>query len=189
MSSNAFVAVLEINGADIESVNRKLKALGTDRAQKAMRNGFRKWTSRVKSAAKSIAPYGSASATEKVRGEVRPNPHIRDFIATKVKGFSRGTVVWAAVGVSEIRGSYATPHWYLRWVEFGHEIKRRATEEEAIRMVTRGERRRKNMTRTIGRVPGRFFLRSAAMATEPLLIPIMEQAIADQVAKEWSGNG
>lgn len=189
MSSNAFVAVLEVDGADIEAVNRKLKALGTDRAAKAMRNGFRKWTGRVKSAAKAIAPYGRNSATEKVRGESRPNPHIRDFITTKVKGYSKGRVVWASVGVSEIRGSYATPHWYLRWVEFGHEIKRRATEQEALRMVTRGERKRKNMTVRIGHVPGRFFLRSAAMATEPLLIPIMDQAIADQIAKEWNGNG
>ena len=188
MSRNSFTAVVEVNGADIELVNRKLKALGTHRAGNAMRSAFRKWTKRVASMVKASAPYGRSAATEKVRGLERPNPHIRDFVTTKVKGYSKGTVVWAAVGVKEIRGSYMTPHWYLRWVEFGHEIKRKATMEESIRLVTRGERKRKNMTMSIGRVTGRHFLRSAAIAAEVLLIPIVEQAVADQVEKEMSGG-
>lgn len=188
MSRNSFTAVVEVNGADIELVNRKLKALGTERAGKAMKSGFRKWTKKVANTVKMVAPLGNMRPTEKVRGEIRPNPHIRDFITTKVKGYSKGTVVWAAVGVKEIRGSYTTPHWYLRWVEFGHELKRRATAEESIRLVARGERRSRNMKMTVGRVRGKFFMRKAAIMAEVYLLPIMEQAIADQVEKEMSGG-
>lgn len=183
---NGFRLIVEIDGAEIEAVNRKLKALGDVRAANAMRNGFRKWTKRVATIAKAMIPQGKAAPTEKVRGEVRPNPHIRDFVTTKVVGYSRGKVIWAAVGVKELRGSYATPHWYLRWVELGHDLKRAATDEERIRLVTRGERRRKTMTVKVGEVAGRFYLRRAGIAAEPYLLPIMEQAIADQVLKDWA---
>ena len=105
---NGFRLIVEIDGAEIEAVNRKLKALGDVRAANAMRNGFRKWTKRVATIAKAMIPQGKAAPTEKVRGEVRPNPHIRDFVTTKVVGYSRGKVIWAAVGVKELRAAGLT---------------------------------------------------------------------------------
>jgi hypothetical protein len=186
MSRNSFTALVEIDGAEIEMLNRKLRRLGDDLAPKALRNGFRKWTTLCKRTAKTLAPRGPSRPTEKVRGTERPNPHISDFITTKVKGYSKGRVVWAAVGVKEIRGSYATPHWYLRWVEFGHKIKRRATQAEQILLKSRGNEKKKEYSRiTIGEVRGTFFLRKTLSMCEPRLVPAVEDAIAAQIEKNW----
>lgn len=186
MSRNTFKIAVEVDGADIESVNRKLSRLPDPLGSRAMKNGFREFFKRVRATARGLAPKGRPTATEKVRGEVKPNPHIRNFLAYTVRGYRRGTVVWAAFGVREKRGSYETPHWYLRWVEFGHDIKRAATEEEQIRLAARGERRYKTIK--IGSVKGQFFIRRSYEANAGALIPIMEQKIADQIAKEF-GNG
>ncbi len=186
MSRNSFTALVEIDGAEIETINRKLKRLGDDLAPKALKGGFRRWTTLCKRTARNLAPRGRDSATERVRGQERPNVHIADFIATKVKGYSKGRVVWAAVGVKEIRGSYATPHWYLRWVEFGHKIKRAATMPEQILLKSRGNEKKKDYSRVvIGEVKGAFFLRKTLQICEPKLIPAIEDAIAAQIAKQW----
>lgn len=186
MSSNAFRVAVEIDGGDIDRINRKLSHLAVPTATKAMKNGFRAWFKKVRATARQLAPFGEAAATEKVRGKLQPNPHIRDNLTYSVKGYSKGRVVWGALGVKEIRGSYMTPHWYLRWVEFGHDVKRAATAPEQMLLKSRGERRYKTIT--TGKVRGRFFIRRAYEANAYSLIPIMDQAIADQVLKEW-GNG
>jgi hypothetical protein len=185
MSGNAFKVAVEINYGDIDAVNRKLSKLAVPASTRAMKSGFRQWFKGVRSTAKALAPYGDTRAMETVRGQKRPNPHIRDHIAYTVRGYSKGRVVWGALGVKERRGSYDTPHWYLRWVEFGHEIKRRATQNEAMLLKSRGERR---MTMTIGRVLGKRFIERAYQANATRLLPIMEDAIAREVLKEWS-NG
>lgn len=186
MSSNAFKVAVEIDGGDIDRINRKLSQLAIPTATKAMKNGFRTWFKKVRATAKQLAPMGDNKPTEMVRGQMKPNPHIRDNLTYSVKGYSKGRVVWGALGVKEIRGSYMTPHWYLRWVEFGHEVKRAATVNEQMLLKSRGERRFKTIR--VGRVPGRYFIRRAYEANAYALLPIMDQAIADQVLKEW-GNG
>ena len=159
--------------------------LPKDMAQKSLRNAFRKWTTMTKKVVAASAPYGRSGATEFVRGEKRPNVHIKNNIATKVKGYSKGTLIWAAVGVKEVRGTYVTPHWYLRWVEFGHDVKRKATMNEKMLLKSRGERIRKNTTIKIGHVKGQHFIAKAVTVCSPRLVPMVEDAIADQVLKEW----
>jgi hypothetical protein len=187
MSRNAFAVTAEIDGAEIEDLNRRLRRLSVDRAGKAMKNGFRTWGKRYRQAVMALAPYGRSSPTEVVRGEVRPNPHIRDMIAVKVRGYRKGEVIWAAVGVKEVPGSYTTPHWYLRWVEFGHVIKRKSTEAEAILLKSRGYTRKKEYgTIAIGNVPGKFFMAKALVQTQHLLLPMVEDALASQIEKEMT---
>jgi hypothetical protein len=187
MSRNSFKIAVELDQGDIEEVNRRLRRLPVPMAQKAMRNGFSEFLKRVRSTAKSLAPYGVNKPTEFVRGQSRPNPHIRDFLAYTVRTYGKGIVVWGAFGVKERRGTYETPHWYLRWVEFGHEIKRKATTFEQQLLKSRGEVRYKTIG--IGRVQGRFFIKRSYEINSSRLLPIIEQKIADQIAKEWGTVG
>jgi hypothetical protein len=184
MSGNAFKVAVEIDGATIDELNRKFKQLAAPMGTKAMKSGFREWFKKTRAVAKAMAPYGRPAATEKVRGVNRPNPHIKDHMAYTVRGYSKGRVVWGGLGIRN-RGGYDTPHWYLRWVEFGHDLKRKATPNEAMLLKSRGERK---MTMSIGRVEGAFFLRKAYQMTAMRLIPIMEEAIAKQVAKHMEGK-
>jgi hypothetical protein len=184
MSSNNFKALVEIDGADIEQVNRYLRRLKTETASKALKRGIRNWTNLGKKTAKALAPVGPNRPTEKVRGTERPNPHIKDFVFTKVKGYSKGQIIWGSIGVKEIKGSYATPHWYLRWVEFGHAIKRRSTEAEAILLKSRGATKAEYSKITIGQVRGTFFLTKALASISPRLLPIMQESIAKELAQE-----
>jgi len=185
MSRTSFTAACEIDYGAMDRINAALRGMPEKTAGRALRNGFRAYTKLLKKTVESMAPMGRTSATEKVRGVERPNPHIKDNIATTVKGYRRGTLIWAAVGVKEIPGSYYTPHWYLRWVEFGHDVKRRATGPEMALLVSRGEQRKKNMTIRIGRVPGKFFLRTATAATEGWLTRFVEEALERQIQKEF----
>jgi hypothetical protein len=187
MSSNVFKVAAEIDGAEIEELNRKLRRISVERAGKAMKSGFRTWGKRYAQAVVALAPYGRPNPTERVRGQERPNPHIRDMITVKVRGYRKGEVIWAAVGVKEVPGSYTTPHWYLRWVEFGHAIKRKSTEAEAILLKSRGYTRKKEYgTITIGKVPGKFFMARALTQTQHLLLPMVEDALARQLEKEMT---
>lgn len=185
MSRTSFKAACEIDYGAMDRINAALREMPEKTAGRALRNGFRAYTKLLRKTVESMAPMGSHRATEKVRGVERPNPHIKENIATTVKGYRRGTLIWAAVGVKEVPGSYVTPHWYLRWVEFGHDVKRRATGPEMSLLVSRGEPRRKNMTIRTGRVPGKFFLRTATAATESWLLRYVEEALEKQIAKEF----
>ncbi len=184
MSSNSFKMVMEVDGPNVERINAALRRLAQKDATKAIKNGFREWTRVVKKSVIALAPRGRPSKTERVRGEVRPNPHLKANVTTKVKGYSKGQLVWAAVGIKDQKGTYNTPHWYARWVEFGHVLTRRATKEEEIRKFSRGAIKKKERQRTIiGRVAGKFFISKAYAINEIRLMPIMEEHIARMVAK------
>lgn len=163
-----FAVAAEIDDAAVRRINSALLNLSQHEAGKAMRRGFGKWSKVAKRTVEAMAPLGRMAATEKVRGSERPNVHLKFSAHAKVKGYRKGLVQWVAVGIKEIAGSYLTPHWYLRWVENGHAIKRRSTNEEMIRAVSRGERRTRNMKTTTGRVAPNPFMRRAAMASLPL---------------------
>jgi hypothetical protein len=184
MSSNKFTVLCEVSGRDIDAVNARLKDLGRDGAAKAMKSGFRKWTNFAKKLMVANAPFGRPGASEKVRGQSRINVHIRNNVATKVKGFSKGRVVWAAVGIKEKRGTYDTPHWYLRWVEFGHQLKRKPTTNEASLLKSRGEIIKKNTTIKYGHVKGSHFMQRTLNMAEMRLLPMLNEAIDKQIDKE-----
>lgn len=183
MSSNKFTLLCEVSGRDIDAVNDRLLKLGRDGASRAMRNGFRKWTTFAKRLMVANAPFGRSNASEVVRGHRRLNVHIRNNVATKVKGFSKGRVVWAAVGIKEKRGSYDTPHWYLRWVEFGHALKRKPTSIEAGLMKSRGEIVRKSTTVKYGHVKGSHFMQRTMNIAEFRLVPMVHEAIDKEIAR------
>lgn len=186
MSRRGSLAVrAEIDGAAIDAINKRLAALEKDGAAKAMRNGFRKWGNITKKVVQANAPFGKAKATEKIRGVVRPNVHLKWNVITKVKGYAQGKVVWLAIGIKEIRGSYLTPHWYLRWIEYGHEVKRAASKYEQIVLKARGYEKKKEYSKvSVGRVAPNPFLRRSLGETRALLFPIMRQAIAKQLEEE-----
>jgi hypothetical protein len=186
MSRRGSLAITaEIDGAAIDAINKRLAALDKDGASKAMRNGFRKWGNITKKVVAANAPFGRAQATEKIRGVTRPNVHLKWNVITKVKGYARGKVVWMAIGIREIKGSYLTPHWYLRWIEYGHEVKRGATKFEQIVLKARGYEKKKEYSKvTIGRVPANPFLRRSMGETRALLFPIMRAAVAKQLEEE-----
>lgn len=187
---NSFNISAEVNHADIELVNRELKRLATPYAAEAMKSGFRVYTRRVAKLATGLAPFGRPNPQEKVRGQIRPNPHIRNHITTKVAGYSQGRVVWAATGIKEKRGTYETPHWYVRWVEFGHRVRRKASAEEQLRARTRGETRKKEYGfRTVGTVKGAFFLQRAAQMASPYLLNDIQDAVAKVILKYWGRRG
>lgn len=183
MSSNRFSLLCEVSGRDIDAINARLKDLGRDGATRAMKTGFRKWTSFAKKLMVANAPTGRPSATEMVRGQKRLNVHIRNNIATKVKGFAKGRVVWAAVGIKEKRGTYDTPHWYLRWVEFGHDLKRKPTRNEAMLLKSRGEILRKSSTFKYGHVKGSHFMQRTMNMAEMRLVPMLSDAIDKEIAR------
>jgi hypothetical protein len=145
-----FAVGVEIDDAALRAINARLLTLNERDARNAMRRGFSKWTGAVRRLLASSAPFGKTSATERVRGAVRPNVHLKWSIATKVKGYSKGLVTWAAVGVKRIDGSYLTPHWYHGWLENGHAIKRATTTAEKILLKSRGERGKALNTRVVG---------------------------------------
>ena len=181
--SRKFAVAAEIDDKAVERINRALLNLGQKEAQKAMRRGFGKWSKVAKTMVAAMAPMGRMTSTERVRGAERPNVHLKFSAHSKVKGYRQGLVTWVAVGIKEIPGSYLTPHWYLRWVENGHAIKRRATEEETIRMVLRGERKTKNMKKVVGRVAPNPFMRRAAAAAVPLAENYLMSEIEKEIAK------
>lgn len=187
---NAFKISAEIDPAELEAVNRQLRKLGNPYATEAMKRGFRRYTKRVVKAAETLAPVGRPSPTEKVRGKERPNPHLKDNVFAKVKGYARGEVVWAAVGIREKRGSYETPHWYFRWVEFGHALRRRATAPEQALLKSRGNERKKEYGFvTIGRVKATHFLKRANAMCEPYLINDVREGMAAVIEKYWGRRG
>ena len=175
-SSNSFRVEVTLDEASLKRTNLRLKALGEKHAGLAMRRGFRKWTTLGKKTMASFAPYGRSRSVETVRGQPRPNPHIRNAVAAKVKGWRKGQVVWAAIGIREIPRSYATPHWYARWVEFGHAIKVRPSEGVMAMRRARGETRRSAIGASVqvGTVRGSFFMTRTLAAIAPKLVPLLE---------------
>ena len=115
-----FEVAVEIDEAQIRRMNAALLRLPTHLSQKAIRRAFSKWARGTKRKVEQAAPLGPVRPTEWVRGAERPNPHLKFNVATKLKTYRRELVQWVGVGIREIKGSYLTPHWYLRWVERGH---------------------------------------------------------------------
>ena len=134
-TSRKFAVAAEIDSAAVRRINSALLNLSQKEAGLAMRRGFTKWGRFARATLAAAAPMGRATATEFVRGSVRPNVHLKFNVQAKVKGFRQGLVQWVAVGIKEIPGSYLTPHWYLRWVEYGHLIVRAVAEGEPRKMV------------------------------------------------------
>lgn len=186
MSRRASLSITaELDGNAVDAINKALKRLDAEGAPKAMRNGFKRWTTVVRKVVAKNAPFGRATATEKVRGVIRPNVHLKWNVVTKAKGYAKGRVQWAAIGIREIRGSYLTPHWYLRWIEYGHNVVRAATPQEQLRQRTRGaERRREYSKLVIGKVAPNPFLRRSLGETRGLLFPIMRDAVDRQLREE-----
>jgi hypothetical protein len=184
MSRANFGFVVELNHADIDRVNAKLRVLSDETAVKSLRNGMRAWLKVAKRTLAANTPRSRHGATESYRGSRVANVHIQDNLVTKVKGWKNGRIQWAALGVKQVKGSIITPHWYLRWVEFGHDIKGAYSKEENIRRGTRGDRIRKTDRKVIGKVPGKFFITKTYAAVSPLVAPLIEKAIDKQVKKD-----
>lgn len=179
----SFAVLVELDRDAVRRINARLLELSQKDAANAMRRGFGKWTKAAKVIVEQNAPFGRAASVEKVRGIVRPNVHLKFAGATRVKGYSRGLVVWAGVGIREISGSYLTPHWYLRWVENGHLIRRRATQLEMEARIKRGERKAEAAKTTIGRVPPNRFIRRSAQQSLGLAEPLLQAEITKAIAK------
>ena len=176
---------VELDDAIVREINKRLSRLEGEGATKAMRNGFRRWTTAVRRVVAKEAPMGRLASTEKVRGATRPNVHLKFNVTTRIRGYSRGRVVWAAVGIKEIRGTYLTPHWYLRWVEYGHDIRRAATQREQAYAKARGAvRKREYGYVKTGRVEANPFLWRSFGMTRSLLLPMVVKAVDDQLEKE-----
>ena len=79
---------------------------------------------------------------------------------------------------------YDTPHWYLRWVEFGHQLKRKPTTNEASLLKSRGEIIKKNTTIKYGHVKGSHFMQRTLNMAEMRLLPMLNEAIDKQIDKE-----
>lgn len=120
-----FATAVEIDQAQLQRVNSALLKIPSDFSRIAIRNAFRKWARGTKAAVSAAAPLGPVTPTEWVRGLRRPNPHLKFSVAAKMKTYQRDLVQWVGVGIKEVKGSYLTPHWYLRWVERGHSTFRR----------------------------------------------------------------
>jgi len=148
--SKTFAVGCEIDAKALQQINSALLRLGEKDARNAMRRGFTKWGKFTKKTLEATAPFGKTQATERVRGAVRPNVHLKWSVITKVKGYSKGLVTWIGVGVKRIDGSYLTPHWYLGWLENGHAIKRATSQQEKILLKQRGERGKALNFRTVG---------------------------------------
>lgn len=191
MSSNKFRVEVQLDDKALSLVNKRLRALGDKNAGLAMRRAFRKWTTLGKKTMASLAPMGRPGPTEKVRGAERPNPHIKKAVASKVKGWRKGQVVWAAIGIREIPRSYVTPHWYARWVEFGHDIKRAPGQAVEQARRARGETRRSAIraTVTVGKVRGRYFMTRTLQAVSPQLIPMLDAEIDKEAEKIYGRQG
>ena len=190
-SSNRFRVEVELDEKELRRVNLALRSLGDREGPLAMRRAFRKWTNLGKKTMSALAPYGRNSSTEKVRGQARPNPHIRDAVSAKVKGWRKGQILWAAIGIREIPRSYATPHWYSRWVEFGHALKRAPSSEIMAMRRARGAIRRREVRAavTVGKVPGRYFMTRTLQAVSPQLIPMLNAEIDKEAEKIYGRPG
>jgi hypothetical protein len=157
-----FALACEIDAASVRRINHALMQLSQKEASLAMRRGFSKWGRATKAYVSASAPMGRPSSVEYVRGAIRPNVHLKFAVATKQKGFRKGLVQWFGVGIQEISGSYLTPHWYLRWVENGHLIKRKSTKAEKAWEISRGASPKAAARRVIGRVLANPFMQRAA---------------------------
>ena len=176
-----FAIGCEIDEQALKRVNAELLKLGTDDARNAMRRGLRKWSTFTKKTLEAAAPFGRATATEKVRGQVKPNVHLKWSVTTKAKGYRQGLVQWIAVGVKRIDGSYLTPHWYHGWLENGHAIKRATSTQEKILLKQRGERGKALNFRVVGRAAPRNWIKRyrnmlSAMAVQ-FIEPEVEKAV------------
>ena len=179
----SFAVVVSLDEAAVRRINSRLLELGEKDARNAMRRGFGRWSRAAKKLVEQYAPFGRSASTEQVRGTRRPNVHLKFSAATKVKGYRKGLVQWCAVGIKEITGSYLTPHWYLRWVENGHALRRKATESERLRAFSRGENPRTARSYTYGYVRPNPFIRRAAQSAIPLVEPMMLAEIEKAVRK------
>jgi hypothetical protein len=179
----SFAVVLTLDEAEVRRINSRLLQLPQKEAARAMRRGFGKWSRVAKRLVEANAPFGRSNATEMIRGQPRPNVHLKFAAGTRIKGYSRGLVVWAAVGIKEIRGSYLTPHWYLGWVERGHAIRRRATALEYEARVKRGETKKTAGKTTVGHVRPNPFIRRSAAQSLGLVAPLLEAEVAKEIAR------
>ena len=182
-SRTAFAAAVEVDGAAIRRINNALLRLEEKDARNAMRRGFGKWSKEGRKFMQSVAPFGKTASIEMIRGSYRPNVHLKFNVATKVKGFRQGLVTWAAIGVKEIRGSYLTPHWYLGWVENGHNLVRAATYQEKILMRSRGERVGAKTKRVIGRVPGNPWMKRYRAVVQSAAIKAVEPEVEKAIRR------
>jgi len=152
MSRKAFDISAEIDQQSLDALNARLRKLEKQDAQTAIRKGFRQWTRTARKVVRAVAPPKSKK---------REGGHIVSSITTRIKGYQRGQIQWAAVGVKEKRMSRDTPHWYLPWIENGH----------AIRRKRRGPQ--------VGYVLGRKFIRRSAQILAPMLVPMVERALRE----------
>lgn len=150
MSRKAFDIAATIDEQSLKALNARLRKLEKQDAQAAIKKGFRQWTRTARKIVRALAP---------AKSNKREGGHIASSITTRIKGYQRGQIQWAAVGVKEQRGSRDTPHWYLPWVEDGHAIRRRR----------RGPQ--------VGYVVGRKFMKRAAQQLSPMLVPMVEKAL------------
>lgn len=150
MSRKAFDIAATIDEQSLKALNARLRKLEKQDAQAAIKKGFRKWTRTARKVVRALAPRKSNNPQ---------GGHIVNSITTRMKGYQRGQIQWAAVGVKEVRGSRDTPHWYLPWVEDGHAIRRRR----------RGPQ--------VGYSVGRKFIKRAAQQLSPMLVPMVESAL------------
>lgn len=177
----SFAMIVELDRDAVRRINARLLELSEVDARNAMRRGFGKWTRAAKKIVEANAPFGRSNPTETIRGSARPNVHLKFNAATKVRGYRKGLVQWAAVGIKEITGSYLTPHWYLGWVERGHALARRATAGERAYAISRGETPKTAGRKVYGRVPPNPFMRRSAnqalTLVEPFLLPEIDKAV------------
>ncbi len=179
----SFALIVELDQNTVREVNHRLMMLGKEGGSRAMRNGFRRWTTHARKFIAKSMPMGRTSATEMVRGEVKANVHLKFNVTTRIKGYSKGLLVWAGIGIKEIRGSYLTPHWYMRWVEHGHDMKRRATDIEKGLMDSRGHKVGKNTTVTVARARGaKVFTRALPIVT-PMVVPMLTEAVNKEIER------
>lgn len=164
MSRDSFKVALEMDKRTIDALNRRILDLGTKGAQRALKSGFRRFNLSVRASMKAFAPSETDHATEVVRGERRPNVHIRRSIIARVRTY-RGRIVWGGVGVAEVRKSYDTPHWYVPWVMDGHAIRGR-----------RGGP-------PLGRAKPNRFIERAYAANKSRFLPTMVDAINEEIRR------
>jgi hypothetical protein len=93
------------------------------------------------------------------------------------------TIVWAAIGIKEIKGSYLTPHWYLGWVERGHAIKRGASTLEYEARIKRGAKKKEASKTTVGHVRPNPFIRRSAQASMQFAGPMIEAEVQKAIAR------
>jgi hypothetical protein len=184
----AFAASVEVDDAALRRINSALVRLEVKDARNAMRRGLGRWSREGRRFMASVAPFGKTSSVEQVRGITRPNVHLKFNVATKVKGYSKGLVTWAGIGVKEIRGSYLTPHWYLGWVENGHNLTRSATTQEKILMKSRGERVGPRTKRVIGRVPGHPWMKKYRPLVQSAAVRAVEPEV-EKAIRRFYGQG